>query len=74
LLAVEFTAPDVVEDVLFPQLYKVRDSIHEMFERYDFHVYNKSVWAGNSAVILFELESSKLPHVKMHAGPQVWLK
>jgi tRNA nucleotidyltransferase (CCA-adding enzyme) len=74
LLAVEFIAPDVVEDVLFPQLYKVRESIHEMLERYDFHVYNKGVWAEKSAVILFELESSKLPHVKIHAGPQVWLK
>ncbi len=74
LLAVEFAAPDVVEDVLFPQLYKVRDSLYEMFERYDFHVYNKSVWAGNSAIILLELESSKLPHVKRHAGPQVWSK
>ncbi|VVB97190.1 CCA-adding enzyme [uncultured archaeon] len=74
LLAIEFTAPDVVEDVLFPQLYKVRESIHEMFERYDFHVYNKSVWAQKAAVILFELESSKLPHVKRHAGPQVWSK
>ncbi|MGB8218464.1 MAG: CCA tRNA nucleotidyltransferase [Candidatus Methanoperedens sp.] len=74
LLAVEFAAPDLVEDVLFPQLYKVRESIHEMFERYDFHVYNKSVWAEKSAVVLFELESSKLPHVKIHAGPQVWAK
>ncbi|MCZ7385250.1 MAG: CCA tRNA nucleotidyltransferase [Candidatus Methanoperedens sp.] len=74
LLAIEFAAPDLVDDVLFPQLYKVRESIHEMFERYDFHVYNKSVWAEKSALILFELESSKLPHARIHAGPQVWAK
>jgi len=74
LLAIEFATPDLVDDVLFPQLYKVRESLHEMFERYDFHVYNKSVWAEKSAVVLFELESSKLPRVKIHTGPQVWSK
>jgi tRNA nucleotidyltransferase (CCA-adding enzyme) len=73
LIAVEFEAPDVVEDVLYPQLHKMEESIHEMLERNDFRVYNSGLWADEKAVVLFELESSKLPQVKKHAGPQIWL-
>ncbi len=74
LIAIEFAAPDVVEDVLFPQLHKLEESVREMLERYDFRVYNSSVWAKDKAIALFELESAKLPKVKKHAGPFVWSK
>jgi len=74
LIAIEFDAPDVVEDVLFPQLHKLEDSVCEMFERYDFRVFNSDAWADKKAVALFELEAAKLPRVKKHAGPFAWLK
>lgn len=72
LIAVEFEAPDEVEDVLFPQLHKFEVSLCEMFERFDFCVYNSGVWASRRAVVLFELESAVLPNVRKHSGPQVW--
>jgi tRNA nucleotidyltransferase (CCA-adding enzyme) len=74
LLAIEFPAPDIVEDVLFPQLYKLEESVREMLEKYDFHVYNSGVWAYEKSIVLFELESAKLPQVKKHFGPHVWAK
>ncbi|MCX9011880.1 MAG: CCA tRNA nucleotidyltransferase, partial [Candidatus Methanoperedens sp.] len=73
LIAVEFETPGVVEDVLFPQLYKMEDSVREMLEGYDFRVYNSGTWADEKSIVIYELESSKLPHVKKHTGPQVWL-
>jgi len=74
LIAIEFTSPDEVEDVLFPQLHKMEDSVREMLERYDFHVYNSGVWADKKAVLVYELESAGLPTLKKHAGPQVWME
>jgi tRNA nucleotidyltransferase (CCA-adding enzyme) len=74
LLAIEFSAPDVVEDVLFPQLHKLEESVMEMLTRYDFCVYNSGVWAGGEAIVLIELESAQLPQVKKHTGPFVWSK
>ncbi len=75
LIAVELETPDVVEDVLFPQLHKLESSVNEMFERNDFCVYNSSVWASDEkAIVLFELETSRLPLVKKHGGPFVWSK
>ncbi|NJD77540.1 MAG: CCA tRNA nucleotidyltransferase [Candidatus Methanoperedens sp.] len=70
LLAIEFEPPDMVEDVLYPQLHKLEGSVQELLERFDFHVYNSGVWADGKAIVLFELESAKLPQVKKHAGPQ----
>ncbi|MFZ2411104.1 MAG: CCA tRNA nucleotidyltransferase [Candidatus Methanoperedens sp.] len=74
LIAIEFAAPDVVEDVLFPQLHKLEESVREMFERYDFRVYNSGIWADKKAIALFELETASLPQVKRHTGPHVWAK
>jgi tRNA nucleotidyltransferase (CCA-adding enzyme) len=72
LIAIEFTPPDEVEDVLFPQLHKMEDSVRDMLERYDFRVYNSGVWAQKKAVLVFEMESGSLPILKKHAGPHVW--
>ena len=72
LIAVKFTAPDTVEDVLYPQLHKMEDSVREMLERYDFRVYGSSVWADEKAMLLYELESAALPNLKKHGGPQVF--
>ncbi|MCZ7394120.1 MAG: CCA tRNA nucleotidyltransferase [Candidatus Methanoperedens sp.] len=75
LIAIELEAPDVVEDVLFPQLHKLEYSVNEMFERYEFCVYNSSVWASDKkAIVLFELETARLPLVRKHGGPFVWSK
>ena len=74
LIAVEFKAPDEVEDVLYPQLYKLEESCREMLERYDFKVYNSGVWAKEKAVVLYEIESENLPNVKKHTGPIVGTK
>lgn len=72
LIAIEFTTPDIVDDVLFPQLHKMEESVQEMLERYGFRVYNSGAWADKKAIILFEIESAVLPQVKKHTGPQVW--
>ncbi len=72
IIALEFITPDVVEDVLFPQLHKLEASVVEMLKRHDLRVYNSAVWAREKSIVLFELESAKLPQVKKHTGPQVW--
>jgi tRNA nucleotidyltransferase (CCA-adding enzyme) len=43
LLAIVFRVPDIVEDVLFPQLHKLEESVCLMLEKYDFRVYNSAV-------------------------------
>ncbi|MDI6888820.1 MAG: CCA tRNA nucleotidyltransferase [Methanocellales archaeon] len=71
LLAVVFDTPNVVDDILYPQLYKAVRSIEELLHRNDFRVFRSGIWSGVRSVILLEMEVATLPNVKKHIGPPV---
>ena len=71
LFAIVFQTPNVVEDILYPQLYKTVKSVEELLHRNDFRVFRSDVWSGAQSVILLEMEVSKLPNIKKHIGPPV---
>lgn len=73
-LAIVFKTPDVVEDVLYPQLDKMETNVIALLEQYEFTVLNSGTWANGEAVVLMELISSTLPLVKKHQGPPVWVR
>jgi len=74
-IAVVFKTPDVVEDVLYPQLYKMEQSTAALLKEYDFSVIKTGVWSGkDETVMMIELISGTLPNVKKHIGPPVWVK
>ncbi len=73
-LAVVFKTPDVVEDVLYPQLYKTEQAAAFLLEEQGFSVIKTGVWAGRQeTVIMLELISNNLPNIKKHTGPPVWV-
>ncbi|MCK4476171.1 MAG: CCA tRNA nucleotidyltransferase [Methanophagales archaeon] len=70
-----FEAPDVVEDILFPQLRKAEASVTSLIERNGFRIYRSDVSVeGDKAFLIFELLVWNLPKVKKHAGPPVTSK
>ncbi len=73
-LAVVFKTPDVVEDVLYPQLYKTEQAAASLLEEHGFSVIKTGVWSGaNETLVMLELISNTLPSVKKHIGPPVWV-
>jgi len=73
MLLVEFKAPDVVEDVLFPQLRKAEESARAMLERHGFRALRSDVYqAAGLAGMLFEMEVAELPAVSKRFGPPAW--
>ena len=73
LILIEFQAPDVVEDVLFPQLRKAEDAVKALLERSGFSILRSNVGSyGDKAVLLFELDVWQLPRVARRMGPPVW--
>jgi tRNA nucleotidyltransferase (CCA-adding enzyme) len=75
LVMVVFDAPDVVEDILFPQLRKAEASVTNLIERHGFRVYRSDVHAeGEKAYLLFEMLVWSLPRIKKHFGPPVTSK
>jgi len=75
LIALVFDRPDVVEDVLYPQLFMLHNSITDLLSRNRFTVQNGDVWAGDrETAVVLELEVWRLPPVKKHTGPPIWEK
>ena len=87
LLAVIFGIPDMVEDIVYPQLYKMEQSVLTLLKEHEFAVHRSSVGVqvqsaggeggaggGNNVVLLIELMSGSLPPLMKHDGPPVYMR
>ncbi len=72
LIGLVFKKPNVVDDVLYPQLQKCRKVICEFCERNDFKVHHSSFFVNSDVFLLIEFETSQLPILKKHYGPLIW--
>ncbi|MBI5229420.1 CCA tRNA nucleotidyltransferase [Candidatus Micrarchaeota archaeon] len=71
-LLMEITKPDVIEDILFPQLRKTAGVVARQFELNEFKVFEYSYFVTEKhAFILVELEGGELPPTKKLIGPPV---
>jgi tRNA nucleotidyltransferase (CCA-adding enzyme) len=70
--AVRFSAPEVVPDVLWPQLKKAAQALKRRLEELDFSVFGLYHWSdGKECVILFELDRWELPSIRKALGPNI---
>ncbi|RLG25989.1 CCA tRNA nucleotidyltransferase [Methanosarcinales archaeon] len=75
LIGVQFQKPDVVDDILYPQLEKMERSTKKLFKMHDFRIINTgSIVSKKNIYIIFELFDRELPSVKKHIGPPVWAR
>lgn len=73
LILIELAAPDVVEDVLYPQLRKAESSVQALLKRNGFSLLRSDVCTyGDRACMLFEMEVWKLSRACLRMGPPVW--
>ena len=69
-ILLEFLAPPVVEDILFPQLRKTEESIRALLTRNEFSVLRSDVESAEGlAWALFELDVWELPRIMGGSGP-----
>ncbi|OPY48578.1 MAG: CCA-adding enzyme [Methanosaeta sp. PtaU1.Bin112] len=72
-ILLEFSAPDVVEDVLYPQLRKAESSIKALLERNGFCLLRSDVSTyRDRAVMLFEMQVWQLSKASRREGPPAW--
>ncbi|MFA5771284.1 MAG: CCA tRNA nucleotidyltransferase [Thermoplasmata archaeon] len=72
-VAISFKKPNLVNDVLYPQLRKFERGITKSCAEVDFSVINSNFCVSADKVIfVFEFEVSNLPVIKKHRGPFVW--
>ena len=90
LLSVFIPRPDVVDDILYSQIYKARSSMIKLLESKGFHVLGceykvekelsiepsvkRDVWRNGKIIFLFELDQLELSGAEIHNGPPVYIK
>jgi tRNA nucleotidyltransferase (CCA-adding enzyme) len=75
IILVTFKTPDVVPDILWPQLRRFADRMKSILEevKYEFKVLGNDVYSQKEySAILLEMEVSKLPSVQKRIGPSVF--
>jgi len=73
LISVTFARPDVVDDILFPQLKRSAKRVTGMLQEREFRVLGHDVWCDNDeCVLFFELLVWSLPKTKKITGPPVF--
>jgi len=71
LFCIVFKSPDIVPDLLYPQLRKTERALVAGLERVGFEVLRSDVWANAKSIILLELTIAELPKVQVHLGPPI---
>jgi tRNA nucleotidyltransferase (CCA-adding enzyme) len=74
LLLVILNPPKIVPDILWPQLRRFAERLDGMLKEDEFVVLRKDIYTNEKdlAVILLEMEISKLPYVNKKVGPLVF--
>lgn len=76
LIFVKFNPPKVVPDILYPQLRRFAERLQNILEetKYEFKVLRRDSYTNEKdlALVLLEMEISKLPTIQKRVGPRVW--
>ncbi|MBI4017589.1 MAG: CCA tRNA nucleotidyltransferase [Candidatus Aenigmarchaeota archaeon] len=69
---VRFATPDVIEDVLWPQLRKCTERLRTLLEENEFEVLRTGIWSDDVSVIVIELLVDELPAIQKRKGPSAF--
>lgn len=69
IFCVVFRSPDVVPDVLYPQLRKTERALVTRLAQEGFEVMRSDIWTNSKSAILLELSVAKLPWARTRVGP-----
>lgn len=72
LIGILFKTPNIIDDILFPQLRKTEISIIQICEENNFKVHKTKFFVAKEILMLFEFETFLLPKLKKHTGPPIY--
>ncbi len=73
---ITFEPPKIPADAVYPQIKKTEHSIVKLVESEGYKVFGSDSWTDekSTAMILIEFEVWKLPSIKKHIGPKIWVR
>ena len=69
-----FEKPNVIEDVLYPQMKRCEKAIGKMLTQNGFKVLRSDFYCNKKCVLIFEMEIWKIPKISKNVGPDVYSK
>ncbi|MEM5870543.1 MAG: CCA tRNA nucleotidyltransferase [Candidatus Aenigmatarchaeota archaeon] len=79
-IAIVFNKPDVIDDILYPQLRKGLERLSILLEKHEFRIIRRYCFAEESkekskhkAYFIFELEEWNPPRVEKRIGPSIFI-
>jgi tRNA nucleotidyltransferase (CCA-adding enzyme) len=71
---ISFDKPDVLEDILYPQLRRCTKAIEKLLNQYGFRVLRSDFYCNKECVLVFEMETWQVPRIMKNIGPDVYSK
>jgi tRNA nucleotidyltransferase (CCA-adding enzyme) len=71
-IAISFKSPDIIPDILWPQLRRTAARIADILKEYEFSIFGWDVWSNSMCIMLFEIEKSQLPFIRKIHGPDIF--
>ncbi|MFH1228857.1 MAG: CCA tRNA nucleotidyltransferase [Candidatus Aenigmatarchaeota archaeon] len=71
---IRFKKPDVIDDILYPQLRRGLKAIDKMLEQNGFKILRSDFYCEDECVMVFEMETWHVPKVAKNIGPNIYGK
>jgi tRNA nucleotidyltransferase (CCA-adding enzyme) len=71
---ISFEKPEVLDDILYPQLRRGIRAIDKMLEQNGFKVLRSDFYCNKECVLAFEMETWQVPKIMKNIGPDIYSK
>ena len=71
---ISFERPDVLDDILYPQLRRCVKAIEKLIEQNGFKVLRSDFYCNKDCVLVFEMEIWQVPKIMKNVGPDIFSK
>jgi tRNA nucleotidyltransferase (CCA-adding enzyme) len=73
MLTVAFERPELVDDILYPQLRKLLRRTRQVLQEHEFELFESDVFVGDDEIrLVLDLKVAELPPRSKHQGPWVF--
>jgi tRNA nucleotidyltransferase (CCA-adding enzyme) len=72
--AIRFKKPNIIEDILYPQLRRCLKAFTKIFEQNGFKVLRSDFFCNEDCFLIFEMEIWQVPKIMKHIGPNIYSK
>jgi tRNA nucleotidyltransferase (CCA-adding enzyme) len=69
---ISFERPDILDDILYPQLRRCMKSVERLLEQNGFKILRSDFYCNNDCVLVFEMETWQVPKIMKNIGPDIY--